>query len=133
MPDVSDVDDLPVVVGGGNGDRILANLRGDVFVYLDAQDLEHVETCRDAEGRRVGVEKQERMFHRADGQVKLTCADAVEQRQDSDGSAEVCRDGRVDAVRLLQQDKLSITQEQDRKSRVTHNTGDPMPTPTFYF
>lgn len=60
VPDVSDVDDLPVVVDGGNGDRILANLRGHVFVYFDAQDLEHVESCRDAEKRRVCVEKQER-------------------------------------------------------------------------
>lgn len=61
VPHVSDVDDLPVVVDGGNGDRILTNLRGDVFVYFDAQDLEHVETCRDAEKRRGCVEKQERM------------------------------------------------------------------------
>lgn len=40
-PGVSNMDDLPIVVDGRHGNRILADLGGNVFLHLEAEILQH--------------------------------------------------------------------------------------------
>lgn len=40
-PSVTNIDDLPIVVDGRHGNWILANLRGNICLYLEAKILQH--------------------------------------------------------------------------------------------